>query len=243
MKKIILGLLVLCTLPLFGQNQEVVYTSIYLTPNKARELKLIDGVKKHNDKFHNKGRTNASLYAVIIGRRSGQYVWLNGPMNLSDFDNIPDKNHMTDWQESVRNNVSSESLVLSKLNWDASYTPPSWGNPKYLLHRTIKINRKYGSYQKILEAVTKIGEVLTEINAPNPRRVYQSIINNENGENITLVYPFKSFTRFNEDNGLPKDFQKEYEKINGLGSFRRDIWDVLSEYSDGSSDEVLQLIN
>ena len=69
------------------------------------------------------------------------------------------------------------------------------------------------------------------------------IFNDENGENITLVYPFKSFTRFNEDNGLPKNFQKEYEKINGLGSFRRDIWDVLSEYSDGNSDEVLQLIN
>lgn len=243
MKKIILGLLVLCALPLFGQNQEVVYESIYLTPNKAKELELIDGVKKHNDKFHSKGRANASLYGVIIGRRSGQYVWLNGPMNLADFDNIPDENHMNDWQENVRNNVSSEKLVLGKLNWEASYTPPSWGNPKYLLHRTIKINRKYGSYKKVLEAVTKIGKVLTEINAPNPRRVYQSIFNDENGENITLVYPFKSFTRFNEDNGLPKNFQKEYEKINGLGSFRRDIWDVLSEYSEGQSDEVLQLIN
>jgi len=85
--------------------------------------------------------------------------------------------------------------------------------------------------------------VLNQINAPNPRRVYQSVFNDENGENITLVYPFKSFTRFNQDNGLPANFQQEYEKINGLGSFRRDIWDVLSEYSEGQSDEVLQLIN
>ena len=150
---------------------------------------------------------------------------------------------MADWQKNVRNNVSSESVVLGKLNWDASYTPPSWGNPKYLLHRTIKIGRKYGSYGKVLEAVTKIGKVLNQINAPNPRRVYQSVFNDENGENITLVYPFKSFTRFNQDNGLPANFQQEYEKINGLGSFRRDIWDVLSEYSEGQSDEVLQLIN
>jgi hypothetical protein len=33
------------------------------------------------------------------------------------------------------------------------------------------------------------------------------------------------------------------EKTNGLGSFRKDIWDVLSEFSDGFSDEVLQLVN
>jgi len=243
MKKIILGILTMCVLPIFAQNQEVVYESIYLIPEKAKELKLVEGVKKHNEKFHSEGKTTASLYSVLIGRRSGQYVWLNGPMGLSDYDAMPNEVHMADWQKNVRNNVSSESVVLGKLNWDASYTPPSWGNPKYLLHRTIKIGRKYGSYGKVLEAVTKIGKVLNQINAPNPRRVYQSVFNDENGENITLVYPFKSFTRFNQDNGLPANFQQEYEKINGLGSFRRDIWDVLSEYSEGQSDEVLQLIN
>ena len=80
-----------------------------------------------------------------------RFIWLTGKKN-------------------VRNNVSSESVVLGKLNWDASYTPPSWGNPKYLLHRTIKIGRKYGSYGKVLEAVTKIGKVLNQINAPKSEK-------------------------------------------------------------------------
>ena len=77
-------------------------------------------------------------------------------MELSDYDSTPDVNHMTDWQKNIRNNVSSESVVLGKLNWEASYTATSWGNPKYLLHLTIKISRKYGSYNKVLEEVTKI---------------------------------------------------------------------------------------
>jgi len=243
MKKIIFTILMLSSLSVFTQNQEVVYESIYLTPEKTKELILIDGVKSHNEKYHIKGRTLASLYSVLIGRRSGQYVWLNGPMKLSDYDNMPDKDHMSDWQKNIRNNIKSESVVLGKLNWDASYSPPSWGSPKYLLHRTIKINRKYGSYNKVLEAVTKIGKVLNQIKAENPRRVYESVFSNEDGENITLVYPFKSFTRFKNENGLPSNFQVEYEKINGMGSFRKDIWDVLSEYSDGMSDEVLQLVN
>lgn len=243
MKKLVFLLAVVFTTSAFSQNQEVVYESIYLIPEKAKEMKLIEGVKKHNEKFHSEGRTTASLYNVLVGRRSGQYVWLLGPMELSDYDAMPDEVHMSDWQKNIRNNVSSESVLLGKLNWEASYSPPSWGSPKYLLHRTIKINRKYGSYQKVLEAVTKIGKVLTQINAPNPRRVYESIFANENGENITLVYPFKSFTRFNKGNGLPPNFQSEYEKINGLGSFRRDVWDILSEFSNGFSDEVLQLVN
>ena len=83
---------------------------------------------------------------------------------------------------------------------------------------------------------------MNQIKAPNPRRVYESIIANENGENITLVYPFKSFTRFNNGNGLPSNFQSVYEKINGIGSYRRVVWDVISEFSDGFSDEVLQLV-
>lgn len=243
MRKIIFTIFMLSSLSAFTQNQEVVYESIYLTPEKTNELNLIHGVKSHNNKYHSEGRTLASLYSVLIGRRSGQYVWLNGPMKLSDYDNMPNKDHMSDWQKNIRNNVTSESVVLGKLNWDASYSPPSWGSPKYLLHRTIKINRKYGSYKKVLEAVTKIGKVLNQIKAENPRRVYESVFSNENGENITLVYPFKSFTRFKNENGLPANFQAEYEKINGMGSFRKDIWDVLSEYSDGMSDEVLQLVN
>ena len=243
MRKIIFTIFMLSSLSAFTQNQEVVYESIYLTPEKTNELNLIDGVKSHNNKYHSEDRTLASLYSVLIGRRSGQYVWLNGPMKLSDYDNMPNKDHMSDWQKNIRNNVTSESVVLGKLNWDASYSPPSWGSPKYLLHRTIKINRKYGSYKKVLEADTKIGKVLNQIKAENPRRVYESVFSNENGENITLVYPFKSFTRFKNENGLPANFQAEYEKINGMGSFRKDIWDVLSEYSDGMSDEVLQLVN
>lgn len=97
MKKLLMLLAVVFTSSMFAQNQEVVYESIYLIPEKANEMKLIEGVKKHNDKFHSEGRTTASLYNVLIGRRSGQYVWLLGPMELSDYDSTPDEVHMLDW--------------------------------------------------------------------------------------------------------------------------------------------------
>ena len=39
-------LAVVFTASAFAQNQEVVYESIYLIPEKANEMKLIEGVKK-----------------------------------------------------------------------------------------------------------------------------------------------------------------------------------------------------
>ena len=51
MKKLLMLLAIVFTASVFAQNQEVVYESIYLIPEKANEMKLIEGVKKHNDKF------------------------------------------------------------------------------------------------------------------------------------------------------------------------------------------------
>ena len=131
---------------------------------------------------------------------------------------------------------------MAKLNWEASYTPPSWGSPEYLLWRTFKIKQDMNSYGKVLDAVTKIGKALSEMNAENPRRVYESVFRSENREDITLVYPFKSFTRFSNGNGLPENFQSKYDKINGIGSFRRDIGNVITKYTNGYYDEVLMLV-
>ena len=240
MKK--LFLLLIFPITIFAQRGDVVYENIFLDPVKEKENLLIEGVKNHNKKFHSKGEARASLYYALIGQHSGQYVWLNGPMNFSDIGNMPGPEHMEDWQRNVRNFVSSEKVKMAKLNWDASYTPPSWGSPKYLLWRTFKIKQDIDSYSEVLEAVTKIGKTLIKMNAPNPRRVYESVFRSENRDDIVLVYPFKSFERFKNSNGLPANFQKEYDKLNGPGSFRKDVGDVLSKHTKGWHDEVLMLI-
>ena len=87
---------------LFAQQEEVVYENIFLTPLKSNENLLIEGVKTHNQKFHSKGETIASLYSVLVGKHSGQYVWLNGPMKMSDYDNMPDSSHMEEWQKKYK---------------------------------------------------------------------------------------------------------------------------------------------
>ena len=124
-----------------AQQSEVVYENIIITPLKSSENLLIQGVKKHNEKYHSTGETTASLYSVLVGKHSGKYIWLNGPMKMADYDDMPDTAHMEDWQKNIRNHATDESVKIAKLNWDASYSPPSWGSPKYLLWRTFKIKQ------------------------------------------------------------------------------------------------------
>lgn len=55
---------ILLSSSLFAQNSEVIYENIFLTPVKASENLLVEGVKKHNQKYHSKGNAKASLYSV-----------------------------------------------------------------------------------------------------------------------------------------------------------------------------------
>ena len=80
------------------------------------------------------------------------------------------------------------------------------------------------------------------MNAEHPRRVYTQLFRSENGEDISLVYPFKSYERFENSNGLPPNFSAEYDKMNGNGSFRSDVGDIIQMYSDGWYDEVRVLM-
>ena len=223
-------------------QEAVIYQNTYLTPDRKSEQKLVQGVKMHNAQFHNGPKAKAALYYIISGPKSGKYAWIDGPMNYSEMDGWPDKNHSADWQKNISNYVTNEESSFAKLNWDASYSPKTWENSGYLLIRYFKVKHMANSRQKLMEAITKIKETLVKMNAEHPRRVYTQLFRSENGEDISLVYPFKSYERFENSNGLPPNFSAEYDKMNGNGSFRSDVGDIIQMYSDGWYDEVRVLM-
>ena len=234
-------LFLLCSTASLAQ-ETTIYENIILTPIKQMEGKLMEGVKLHNAKYHSKGKSTATLYSILSGPNSGKFVWLDGPMTYADLDQQPDAAHMADWGKNIQSYITDEKIKHAQLHWEASYTPAEFGSSDYLLIRTSKLSNKANSMAKVLEAITKIKEVLVATNASIVRRVYVSPFRSENGEDISLVYPFKSFTRFEKGNGLPENFAASYEEINCMGSWRRDIADVLETYTDGRYDEIRTLV-
>ena len=157
-------------------------------------------------------------------------------------DGWPDKTHSVDWQKNISNYVTNEESSYAKLDWDASYSPGSWGYSDYLLIRYFKVKNIANSRPKLMEAITKIKEALVKMDAEHPRRVYTQLFRSENREDISLVYPFKSYKRFKDSNGLPPNFSAEYDKMYGNGSFKSGVGDVIQMYSDGWYDEVRVLM-
>jgi len=59
-----------------------------------------------------------------------------------------------------------------------------------------------------------------------------------------LVYPFKSWKRFDKDGalGLPEGFRDDYEKMYGKGSFQKKIIKVLADHTYNRTQEVLTMV-
>ena len=59
-----------------------------------------------------------------------------------------------------------------------------------------------------------------------------------------LVYPFKSWSRFDQawGLGLPDGFMADYEKMNGKGSFRKNVMNVLDKYTYQRTNEVMTMV-
>ena len=95
-------------------------------------------------------------------------------MTYIDLDQQPDAAHIADWGKNIQSYITDEMIKHAKLHWEASYTPAEFGSSDYLLIRTFKLNNKANSMVKVLEAITKIKEVLVATNASIVRRVYVS---------------------------------------------------------------------
>ncbi|MBT5776403.1 MAG: hypothetical protein HOH90_03460, partial [Candidatus Marinimicrobia bacterium] len=88
MIKRILGIispLMVCA-TLVGQDYVMFQTSI-LKLRAGQNHSLQQGVKKHNDKYHNgKDSPKAYLWYINTGPNSGNYSWAVGPTKFSDMD-------------------------------------------------------------------------------------------------------------------------------------------------------------
>jgi hypothetical protein len=83
---------------------------------------------------------------------------------------------------------------------------------------------------------------LKKTNAKIARRVYRDGFTNGNPV-MMLVYPFSSWEEFNDNvRGLPKIFQRSYEKNHGKGSWRTEVVNVLSKHTNGTIHEVMTMV-
>ena len=128
-------------------------------------------------------------------------------------------------------------------NEDMTYNPENEVIGQNILVKRILVKQGgLTALQEVEKAVTSIANVLRRTNAKIARRVYKSGFRTPLGD-VILVYPFDSWTEFEGDRqGLPAGFSDDYDRINGKGSFKKNVGDVLEKYTNGITNEVQTMV-
>ena len=243
MSKLIFIILTLVTsFSLLGQEYIMFHTS-YIKVKDGKHSQLRSAILKHNAKYHNgDNRPKAYLWYVDTGPKSGQYTWAEGPMTFSDKDKPLTKEYMRDWQANISPFGEQHSFIYMMRDEEMTYNPENEKVGKNILLKRIKIKNGPEHVDAVENTVQKIADVLENTGSSQARRVYRNVFP-DGGQEIMLVYPFNSWTQFgNGTLGLPDGFQDDYEEINGRGSWKRDVMDILSEHSHGVSNEVQTMV-
>jgi len=227
---------------LFAQDYVMFQTSI-LKLRAGQNHSLQQGVKKHNDKYHSgEDSPKAYLWYINTGPNSGNYSWATGPMKFSDMDQSLPDGHVRDWERNVSPYADETEIVYMMRDEEMTYNPENETVGENILMKRIPIKNGQEHIEAVEEAVQKIARALRRTRSNIARRVYRDAFPDGHQE-ITLVYPFSSWSEFEGGvRGLPEGFQDRYEKIYGKGSFRKEVMDVLSAHSDGVTHEIMTMV-
>ena len=211
-----------------------------LDPAPGKALDLQNGVKAHNAKYHKEGNSKGYLWSVLSGPRSGKYVWGMGPMKWADMDEPMTDDHLADWEKNVAAHCSNVSGFRYMVRDDKrSYNPENQVTASMMIAKIFTVT---GDRRALLDALWEISKVMKAKRYDQARRVYSSVLNEKDNQEVALIYPFESFKKLETSTGLPEGFQQAFEEINGFGSFRSMVVNPIQANSEGFYDEIRVLV-
>ena len=150
--------------------------------------------------------------------------------------------HTKDWEVNVERYARSHNYQYSTRDEDLTYNPDNEVVGTSILQRVFDVKNKSKDMEAVVGAIKSIKETLVKLDADIARRVYRNQFRSADRKDISLVYPFESWTRFENSNGLPPNFATAYDKINGKGSWQKNVVKVLDNHTDGWYDEIRVMI-
>jgi hypothetical protein len=218
----------------------VLYMNQILEPIPGKVVEFENGVKAHNAKYHASGEDKAALFSILTGPRSGQYAWVQGPMSLAQMDKPLSKEHSADWEKNV-GAFSKRNGEIRFVRRDAelSYNPdPNEVAENYI----VRIFYGVTDMEQLRDGIGMVKKIYETNKIPNSRSVFTSEFRNMEGEDIALVYPFKSWTEFEKRKGLAIDnLPAEMNKVHGPDGWKV-FQDKMEAGGPGWYDEVRMMV-
>ncbi len=226
-------------------DKDPMWETIILSPDNTKLKILGENLRKHNQKYHQGGPYDASVYNIVSGPDTGKMVWIMGPLQFPQLDNRPSAGgHDEDWRDNVMPYLKKVEQGEywrgdGKLS-NTSMLPQNPAEYPILFTRYWEINI---AHQHQVEARLKlISETVKAMEGVNPWGVYYNLFRQGKlGRHIATVGFYKNWTDFDRDPQFKATFLKSHDE-DAWDSFIRDTdlllddsWDEIWEYNKNLS--------
>ena len=218
-----------------SQQEYLLVNTQYFSPKADKMTEFMDGLKTHNSKFHSEGGLGVRIYNVLNGDENHRFVAVMGPFKWSEMDEVKSdtwEEHQQDWYNNVAPYLANEGAnTFWRFHNDLSHFPPNFDINKLEII-TYDVARMQGD--KMQEVLKKAVDVMKQKYPELPFGIYTNEFSStKEGRDMAIAYFFNDFKWLSDDPA----FKKNYEEVNGQGSFDqfRSDW---QEVTNGSQSEI-----
>ncbi|MFD1094836.1 hypothetical protein [Salegentibacter chungangensis] len=200
-----------------NENEEylVVGTTVF-APKPGHMDDFKQGMKAHNEQFHNGGDWGVRIYNIMNGPNTDKMMAVMGPFQWSTLDK-PRENaeaHSEDWDKNVVPYMQEDlNSTYWRFHHDLSNFPPNFDVNKLEIVM-FDINRMEGERMK--KELAKVTKVFKEKYPDMPYGIYTNEFAATNdGRDMAIAYFFDHFKWLSKD----FKFKENYNAVHGEGTY------------------------
>lgn len=215
------------------------YEVQYMTVRSDQIQDFDEALAAHNQEYHSGGGPyHANVWYVANGPRTGQYVWVMGPVTFGEIGGRPAGEHDDDWAGNV--------MPHARADMDVSYWRVSEGlshTTDEELHPILRV-RGYRIAPGQMFRFREQRRMLKEMYEAKGYAINESVLfprfRPEEGPDVVVVRTFDDWSDFDGGGGMAS-FRADFIEVHGQGAWQR-WWDANGEIIEDSWDQVQVLM-
>lgn len=199
------------------------WEDIMLTPDFTKLKTLQINIRKHNQRYHNSGPYEASVYNITTGPNAGNIIWEMGPMMYKHNDTRPEADgHDEDWRDNVLSNIKTMHTVEywredKKLN-NTSMLDSDGTKYPILFMRYFEVNE--GLTPGVETFFERNSKTVKALEGVNPWGVYYNEFRQGNlGRHIVTINFSQNWADFDRD----VKWEENFNKVNGENAWQNQL--------------------
>ena len=236
MKHLLTALICALIVPVFAQESDtdyIMYQTIHLSPKDGHRAELVEGIKSHNENYHQEGAQRVNVWNLMNGEDMGSMLWVKGPLTWTDMDSEhPKEDHMEDWWGAVTPHANMHSMNFWRVWDELTYMPEDFA-PEVLVVRYFKIhNQKWNNLEHVFGSIVKLYQ---SESMDTGVQVMSNSANTGDGRDVAIIWFHKNYASFDVDRNFFDKYKEKY------GMDRREYFENWNDIAEFQGMQIMRL--